>query len=258
MLIISFISLLTGSLMSAIVLRHLYGRRLQKLAQERLPSNQTLIYSFDIEKHVTEAIRIGSEEAYIHIDRLVSGVQENAPSLFLMQQAMLQLLGSIGRAMVESGVDEADPARHTRWCEELLEHKEAAEMLIWLRQKLLEPYFTRLAESQAMRCKQKVGQIVQLIHSRYMDDISLDWCADQCGMHTYELSRAFKEVTGTNYIEYLTDYRLDRAKELLLHSDMKIHDIAAMVGYQLSYFYRQFKKYESMTPKQFRESAGNI
>ncbi|MNV94816.1 HTH-type transcriptional regulator YesS [compost metagenome] len=58
-----------------------------------------------------------------------------------------------------------------------------------------------------------------------------------------------------NYIDYLIQLRIDKAKELLTGTNLKIHDIAEQVGYQPSYFIRLFKKMEDMTPGQYRERA---
>ena len=58
-----------------------------------------------------------------------------------------------------------------------------------------------------------------------------------------------------NFIDYVTQHRMTKAKELLRESDMKINEIAESVGYQPSYFIRIFKKTEGMTPGQYRENA---
>jgi AraC-like DNA-binding protein len=72
-----------------------------------------------------------------------------------------------------------------------------------------------------------------------------------------KLSRAFKTETGVTYTEYLTRLRLDKCKELLVNTDMKINDIAEMLRYQPAYLIRIFKKAEQMTPGQYREYHGS-
>lgn len=53
---------------------------------------------------------------------------------------------------------------------------------------------------------------------------------------------------------YLTEVRLEHAKELLKTTDMKSYEIAFAVGYENpSYFSKIFKKYENMTPNEYRE-----
>ena len=68
------------------------------------------------------------------------------------------------------------------------------------------------------------------------------------------LSCKFKEETGENFIEYLTEIRLRSARELLQNSQYSIKEICAQSGYSdPNYFSRIFKKYEGVTPSEFRE-----
>ena len=67
----------------------------------------------------------------------------------------------------------------------------------------------------------------------------------------------FKENTGKTFIEYLTDVRMDKARELLANSDMMLYSIAEKVGYDTSaYFTVAFKKNNGMNPKEYRKTFG--
>ena len=87
----------------------------------------------------------------------------------------------------------------------------------------------------------------------YHTPISLELFADEHGVTSYNLSKAFKQNTGTNFIDYLTNTRLEKAKELLRTTDTKINHVAEKVGYQPTYFIRIFKKVEGITPGRYRE-----
>lgn len=63
---------------------------------------------------------------------------------------------------------------------------------------------------------------------------------------------------GMNFIDYVTQYRMNKARELLRNTDMKINEIAESVGYQPAYFIRLFKKAEGLTPGQYRENAHRV
>ena len=70
----------------------------------------------------------------------------------------------------------------------------------------------------------------------------------------YYFSKLFKQETGGNFIEYLTEVRLRNARELLKDSGLSIKEICAESGYSdPNYFSRIFKKYEGVTPSEFRE-----
>ena len=71
---------------------------------------------------------------------------------------------------------------------------------------------------------------------------------------TKYLSSLVKNETGKSFSTYLTDLRLDRAIDLLLHTDLGIKEIAASVGYSdPRYFHRLFKKHVGKTPSQYRK-----
>lgn len=71
------------------------------------------------------------------------------------------------------------------------------------------------------------------------------------------LSRIFKKQMGITCIEYLTQKRIERAKELLEHTDMKHQLIAQAVGYSNVYYFSvQFKKQTGETPGQYRKRTG--
>ncbi|MNJ45331.1 HTH-type transcriptional regulator YesS [compost metagenome] len=91
------------------------------------------------------------------------------------------------------------------------------------------------------------------LQQNYMRDVSLDSCADEIGTNSFFLSKSFKQVTGNNFIDYLTELRMDKAKELLRETKLRISEVAEQVGYQHSYFNRIFKKLEGMTPTHYRE-----
>ncbi len=69
------------------------------------------------------------------------------------------------------------------------------------------------------------------------------------------IKRIFHEEMGCSIIQYATELRIERAKELLLHP-MPITEIAALVGFEtVNYFSTVFKKQTGMTPSEFRENA---
>ena len=92
------------------------------------------------------------------------------------------------------------------------------------------------------------------IRDNYKKDISLDEVSREVDISPYYFSKLFKQETGGNFIEYLTEVRLRNARELLKDSGLSIKEICAESGYSdPNYFSRIFKKYEGMTPSEFRE-----
>lgn len=92
------------------------------------------------------------------------------------------------------------------------------------------------------------------IRKTYMsDEISLNTIAAEVGMSPSYFSSIFSKEMGKTFVEYLTEIRMDRAKELLMCSSMKTSEIGYEVGYKdPQYFSYIFKKTQNCTPKEFR------
>lgn len=92
------------------------------------------------------------------------------------------------------------------------------------------------------------------IRKTYMsDEISLNTIAAEVGMSPSYFSSIFSKEMRKTFVEYLTEIRMDRAKELLMCSSMKTSEIGYEVGYKdPHYFSYIFKKTQNCTPKEFR------
>lgn len=92
------------------------------------------------------------------------------------------------------------------------------------------------------------------IRKTYMsDEISLNTIAAEVGMSPSYFRSIFSKEMGKTFVEYLTEIRMDRAKELLMCSSMKTSEIGYEVGYKdPHYFSYIFKKTQNCTPKEFR------
>ena len=94
------------------------------------------------------------------------------------------------------------------------------------------------------------------IAQHYTEDITLDDAAESMGMSTFYFSRQVKVLTGHTFLEYLTAYRIDKAKDLLRSTDMSVSDIGHSAGYSESnYFLRVFKRVTGMTPSTYRNQV---
>ncbi len=86
------------------------------------------------------------------------------------------------------------------------------------------------------------------------DGLSLDVLAEYLYLSPAYFSKLFKKETGKTYMEYLTRLRIQKAKELLKKTNIRINDIGSAVGYSNSqYFITLFKKLTGKTPSDYRE-----
>lgn len=91
------------------------------------------------------------------------------------------------------------------------------------------------------------------IKSNIFRDISLSEIANHIHVHPNYISRLFSEETGTSLMDYITSLRISNARELLLKQDLKVYEIAEMVGYNsVAHFNRVFKREVGLTPKEYQ------
>ena len=96
----------------------------------------------------------------------------------------------------------------------------------------------------------------QMAANNYCDpNFSISVIAEAYHVSPSHMSTLFKKEMGVGFAEYIWNLRLQRAKELLLSTDMPIDEISTMVGYCTpNSFRRKFKQETGITPSQFRET----
>lgn len=99
-----------------------------------------------------------------------------------------------------------------------------------------------------------VTRVKNYINENYARDISLDEVSRMVDISPYYFSKLFKQEVGENFSEYLTRTRIRNARQLLDNPKHSIKEVCMMCGYSdPNYFSRIFKKYEGMTPSEYRE-----
>lgn len=102
-----------------------------------------------------------------------------------------------------------------------------------------------------------ISKAIQYIKTHYDQDITLQQVADHVHLSLGYLSNLFKRELDITFVEYLTQYRIERAKELLLQTRLKSYDIAVKVGFspEYTYFSKVFKKLTGLGPNEYRRKA---
>ncbi|WP_414528185.1 helix-turn-helix domain-containing protein [Nodularia chucula] len=132
----------------------------------------------------------------------------------------------------------------------------AESMMTALAAYLLQHYSGRKAVRQNFKggiTKYKLQQAIDYIHQNLAEHISLAALAEQAEISQYHFARLFKEATGFAPYKFVIKCRVERAKELILHSQLNIAEIALKVGFNSqSNFTQNFKRFTGVTPKKFK------
>ncbi len=96
-------------------------------------------------------------------------------------------------------------------------------------------------------------RLYETIASMDLRELSLEQAASRLQVNPTYLSRVFRQKTGQKFIDYVTSLRIERAKALLRDTDLKLCEVAALVGWnQANYFNRVFREATGVTPGEYR------
>lgn len=190
------------------------------------------------------------KELFQIVDQAIC-VQENFPD-FYIRCVLIDMLSTIIDSINVSGIKFKaynDLYYETIYLCRSCSYTENAETIHHNTESLIDFYEAEVSEKMI-----SPAQIKQLIEASYCDpDFSIAIIADNFQISVAYMSYLIKKKLDINFSEYLWSLRLEKAKELLLHTDMSIDEISKTVGYlNTSSFRRKFKQETGITPSQFR------
>ncbi|QGH36801.1 response regulator [Gracilibacillus salitolerans] len=119
------------------------------------------------------------------------------------------------------------------------------------------PSFTKIIDDYQNLVHRQNNYVQLAIH--YMEikldqSVSLQEVADHVHVNPSYLSEMLRKETGASYVEFITELRMSKAVELLVHTPAKVKEVSNQVGYSdWKYFTSQFKKHFGLTPTQYRQ-----
>lgn len=123
----------------------------------------------------------------------------------------------------------------------------------WFRDKIIDAC-SNISNKKAESSNDVIEAAKKYLEENFAKNITLDDVSMEVNISSYYLSRIFKESTGSNFIDYLTSLRMEKAKELLSKTQYSMKEICQMSGYSdPNYFSKSFKKNVGVTPTEYRE-----
>ncbi|WP_177237974.1 helix-turn-helix domain-containing protein [Paenibacillus sp. 1_12] len=220
--------------------------------------SQTLRYPEQIEAELIDAIKLTDiARAEELIEAFLESVFSVQMNFRVHQMAFVRLLVDLDKIVQPYGISLSTihEGNHSLF-QELFELKTVNELRAWLQDSIISRIVGILEQQRNSQYRRLSDHMLDLIHERFHTDLTLESCAKALNYHPNYLKRVFRGELGINFSDYLIQYRMNIAKQLLLDSDMKISEIAEKIGYSSSQnFIRNFRKTEGTTPGQFRENA---
>jgi two-component system response regulator YesN len=114
----------------------------------------------------------------------------------------------------------------------------------------------KVHEFNSNNMKLLLRKALDYIGNHYFEQITLNQVAENLYVSPFYVSRMFKKEQGINFVDYLNELRINKAKELLADARYKTYEVAQAVGVPDShYFSKLFRKYAGMTASEYRESV---
>jgi AraC-type DNA-binding domain-containing proteins len=211
-------------------------------------------YPYVIEKHIFNNLGLGmKEETIAAIEELVRDIKNRdylSPDNIL--QIFIQIVGNTVKHLVDKNINTSDIFGNEYNIYQKLSTKETIdEIEAWLKgfySGIME--YSKDSESQIQNNSESV---LDFIRKNYASDIDVTAIADYAGISYSYVRKIVKEKTGKSVVDYVNGLRIEEAKRLLRQTNLNIIEIATNIGYNNDQsFNRFFKKYEGITPGEFR------
>ena len=111
-----------------------------------------------------------------------------------------------------------------------------------------------MRDERSLREMRPITEAKRYMQQHYRESLRLEDVSSAVGFNATYFSTLFKKETGQNFMDYLTELRISKAKELLCGETLSVQDVAEMVGYSdLKYFSRLFKKATGVSPSDYKK-----
>lgn len=123
--------------------------------------------------------------------------------------------------------------------------------------KIFRKHFNLMIEQKNYNSNRIIKEVKEYINKNYMNNINLTEVAEYVYLSPSYLSRLFLKEAGVLFSDYLVHYRVEKAKELLLTTDLKVYEISEKVGYQCEkHLIKMFKRVVGNSPLEFKKNNG--
>ena len=111
------------------------------------------------------------------------------------------------------------------------------------------------AAERENREERTIASLTRYLQEHLAEEISLSVLAEEFHLNPQYISQLFKSEIGVNFLAYLTNIRMERAKKLLLTTSLSVAEVSEQSGYgDYRVFTKAFKKSEGITPSQYRRN----
>jgi two-component system, response regulator YesN len=170
---------------------------------------------------------------------------------FLLREAAVELVTSVSASSQKVTFGEAERVAEGELSADFTSFADYGQRLI----RMLELYIAGVQHAQTKNQPFDISDIKKHIDRYYFEDIKISFFAETYFLSREYLMKLYKQQFGYGIHEYVQKVRMDKAKELLSDSSLKIQEISDMLGYKdKNYFSKAFRNYYQVSPSEYRVS----
>ena len=213
---------------------------------------------YDLENRMLTAIENGNVtealQLYTQITVSVAGIQRVRDEL-LNQKYKSYLMNTLSRKAIENAHVNLLTVDHmSRRFAALIDEANSVEELEQITKDLVYEYTATVMKVKSLNYSPRISKAIQYIEMHLDQPISLEQLAENIELAPAYLSRLFNQEVGQTVSQYIMSLRLDKGRNLLKTTSMRIDEVAQFVGFnQQSYFTKCFRQQYGLTPLQYRK-----
>jgi two-component system response regulator YesN len=213
------------------------------------------IYPIEKEKVLCERIILGDELYALSVyDEIMDWIENSYEALEDVILKAYELIIVINRSIA---IDVKDKALEVS-LRQLQQIDSRTELRSFIRDSIFR-LIEDITYSQSDSGAAIIEKACEYINNNYAQQISLDDLASMVGFSSFYFSKVFKLYKSMNFIDYLTNVRINKGKELLRNPYISVREISELIGYNnADYFTRVFKRSEGITPTDYRNRKKTI
>lgn len=235
-------------------LSSLYYEEIKKHSSSSGELNHSACSTID-ENEILLQLHKKEKEIKLYFQNLIAILRyESKNGIPMMRSKMIELLVILSRVMERAGMGSIYSADMiNKYMNSLLESN-SIESLGSIMLEAIDEFLKLMHESSNKPLNPNVNSMMQYIQKNYMKKLSLETIAESVNLSPSYAGKIFKKDTGMPIMTYVLKTRIEKAKDFLRNPHYQIEEIANNVGFSdASYFTKVFKKFEGISPTQFRK-----
>lgn len=213
-------------------------------------------YPIELEHKLLYAIKdLNKENAIAYLNDLLGHIFFSSNGDFnFIKSSVHELLILISRATIDSGADSEKILTMVRqFAKEITFVSDMDSLCIWF-SKVVRGLMDEILSFKGLRHFDIIHKVVDYMRAHYAEKFTLEDVAKIVYISPSYLSRIFKKETGVSFNHYLNNIRIEKSKHLLLSNEIRLVDIAPLVGFEdQSYYSKVFKRTTGILPSMYRD-----